>query len=76
MWPRLLSIGQVVVVVVVVLFFSFLSSGSIKTIKRTMQPSWPNKLGLSRTYFVAKTRIFFLEGPTREISSPLSRLAN
>ena len=71
-WSRLLNIGQVVVVVVVVLFFSFLSSGSIKTQK----PSWPNKLGLSRTYFVAKKRIFFIEGPTREMSSPLSRLAN
>ena len=43
------------------LFFSFLLSGSIKTQKIMMQPSWPNNLDLARpTYYVAKKKTFFL----------------
>ena len=72
MWSRLLSIGQVVVVVVVVLFCSVFSLFIVGVDKNTKK----NKLGLSRTYFVAKKRIFFIEAPTREMSIPLSRLAN
>ena len=40
-------------------FFFFFIVGVDKNTKRTMQPSWPNRLGLSRTYYVAKKRIFY-----------------
>ena len=75
-WSRWLSICQVVVVVDVVLFFFFFIVWVDKNTKKNDAAILIEQTWSIKDVLCDQKQNYFLKGPTREMSSPLSRLAN